>query len=807
MPLEILYTQDIMGFILNFLLGAISFVVVGGVLLSIGYILVLWKKSRERHQKALDSTILEVMLPRDNEIKIDAAEQMFSSFSSIKKTSGLFSFLTIPDTISFEIVAKPGDIRFYVGMPNKLRDMVEKQIHGAYPGAHIQEVEEYSIFTDTGKVAFASLRTTDSSYEPIKTYRELAVDPLSTLTSTLAKMQEGEGAVLQLIITPSQNTWKKLGRTYISSIKKREANPETAKYSTDQKELEAIEQKLTKSAFLAFIRIVVVSSTKESADAHLANVVSAFSQFTLYNSFKKQPIHLKHMFMVDFIYRHIPLFGNGSLLATEELATIFHFPNKSVETPHIHFLTSRTAPAPANIPTSGLYLGKSMYRGITKPIHVEREDRRRHMYAIGKTGVGKSEFLKDMILQDIRNGEGVCFIDPHDTIDKLLPLIPPERAEDVILFDPSDSERPMGFNMLDAKTEEQRHFMVSSIIGLMYKLYDPHQTGIIGPRFEHAVRNAMLTVMSEEGNTFVEVVRVLTDSSFVQELLPKVQDPIVRRYWTDQIAQTSDFHKSEVLDYIVSKFGRFVTNKLMRNIIGQSKSSFSFRQVMDEGKILLVSLAKGKIGEENSSFLGLVLVPKILVAAMSRQDIPEEKRRDFYLYVDEFQNFATPDFAQILSEARKYRLNLIVANQFIGQMEEEVKNAVFGNVGTIVSFRVGVTDASYLQHEFQPIFTEADLINVEQYHAFVKTIVRNEPVTPFSMDLTRDLERERKLANPRVEELIRELSRLKYGKPKELVEAEVAKRSRLYEVLGDLGPQKAPPEVKGPEGGGLGGNL
>ena len=416
------------------------------------------------------------------------------------------------------------------------------------------------------------------------------------------------------------------------------------------------------------------------------------------------------------------------------------------------------------------------------------------MYIIGKTGVGKSEFLKDMILQDIRAGKGLCFIDPHDTIDMLLPLIPPERAEDVILFDPSDTERPMGINMLDAQTEEQKDLIVSSIIGLMYKLYDPNKTGIIGPRFEHAIRNAMLTVMVEPGNTFVEVVRVLTDASFVQELLPKVQDPIVRRYWTDQIAQTSDFHKSEVLDYIVSKFGRFVTNRMMRDIIGQSESAFNFRKVMDEGKILLISLAKGKIGEDNSAFLGLILVPKILAAAMSRQDVPQDQRRDFYLYVDEFQNFATPDFGQILSEARKYKLNLIVANQFIGQIEEDVKNAIFGNAGTIMSFRVGVSDANYLQHEFQPVFNEADLINVERYHSYIKTLINGEPTNPFSLDMTRDLAEEKKQENPRVAELVRELSRLKYGKPRDLVEAEIAKRSRLFEVLGDIQSSVDKPE-------------
>ena len=358
-------------------------------------------------------------------------------------------------------------------------------------------------------------------------------------------------------------------------------------------------------------------------------------------------------------------------------------------------------------------------------------------------------------------------------------MIPPERAEDVIYFDPSDTDRPMGLNMLEANTEEQKHYIVSSIIGLMYKLYDPQKTGIIGPRFEHAIRNAMLTIMVEPGASFVEVVRVLTDSAFVQELLPKVQDPIVRRYWTDQIAQTSDFHKSEVLDYIVSKFGRFVTNKLMRNIIGQSKSAFDFRKVMDEGKILLVNLAKGKLGEENSSFLGLIMVPKILIAAMSRVDTPEEQRRDFFLYVDEFQNFATPDFAQILSEARKFRLNLCVANQFIGQMEEEVKNAVFGNVGTLVTFRVGVTDANYLQHWFTPVFNENDLINVDVYNAYVNTIIGNKPVPPFSVDLRKDMTEFKKQENKQVAKAIVQLSRLKYGRPRELVEAEISQRAKL----------------------------
>jgi len=645
------------------------------------YALVLWYRNRHRYKESLESTLLQVTLPRDNEIKIDAAEQFFSSFAGLRK-SGKLSFLKSQPYLTFEIVGLPQDIRFYVNTPNKYKDLVEKQINGSYPDAEIKVVEEkqskegfiigneYNIFSKEGKVAFTSLKLKTSNYLSIKVYKDLPVDPLSTISSVLAKMTEGEGAAIQFLVSPADSGWKSQGRRYLSKIKKAEANPETAKYSADPKELEAVENKISKPGFNVVIRIIVSSSTSEAAEAHLNNVVTAFGQFSGANLFKKNSHRLKGLFMNDFIYRFPPIRNQTSVLSSEELATVFHFPNKSITTPHIFWLNSKRAPAPAQIPDSGLFLGKSTYRGLSKPVFMGRDDRRRHMYVIGKTGVGKSEFLKDMILQDIRNGEGVCFIDPHDTIDKLLPLIPPERAEDVILFNPSDIDRPMGLNMLEAQTEEEKHYVVSSIVGLMYKLYDPNKTGIIGPRFEHAIRNAMLTVMSEPGSTFVEVVRVLTDSSFVEELLPKVQDPIVRRYWTDQIAQTSDFHKSEVLDYIVSKFGRFVTNRMMRNIIGQSKSAFNFRQVMDEGKILLISLSKGKIGEENSSFLGLILVPKILVAAMSRQDVPEEQRRDFFLYVDEFQNFATPDFAQILSEARKYRLNLIVANQFIGQIEE-----------------------------------------------------------------------------------------------------------------------------------------
>ena len=747
----------------------------------VGFTIFRW---RGREEVSIDSALLMVRVPRNNEVKIDAMDQLFASLYSIKKGGWKQKFSFQPG-ISFEIVAKNEDIRFYVWTPNKYRDLIEKQIHGAYPDAEIEIVEEYNIFKEEGHVSYASLQLKKDNFYPIKVFRDLPVDPLSSITSALAKMGKDEAAVIQLVVSPANGSWQSNGRNFISSTKKSESDPSKASFSVGAKTLEAVESKITKPGFEAIIRIVVASGTEVQSQLHLTNIKSTFEQFSSdTNGFGTRKIKNKGAFINDFLYRYHPmfhLFGNRqSVLNSEELATLFHFPNKQITTPHIYWLNAKSAPAPAEIPDEGLFFGTSTYRGLRRPVFISDIDRQRHMYIIGKTGTGKSKFLQSLILQDIVAGKGLCFMDPHgDAVEELLGMVPPERAEDVIYFRPGDTERPMGLNLLEAKTEDQKHFVTTSIINMMYKLFDPYKTGIVGPRFEHAVRNAMLTVMYEEGATFIEVMRALTDSRYVQELLPKVQDPIIRRYWTDQIAQTSDFHKSEVLDYITSKFGRFVTNKMIRNIIGQSQSSFSFREIMDQGKILFINLSKGELGEENSSFLGLILVPRILMAAMSRADMPEDQRRDFYLYVDEFQNFATPDFAQILSEARKYHLNLIVANQFIGQIEEEVKNAIFGNVGTIITYRVGVTDANYLQHEFTPVFAEDDLLNIEKYHVYVKTTVRNEPVPPFSMVLSSDIMEKIKNRNRKLEEIIQEMSRLRFGRDVRLVEAEISRRARL----------------------------
>lgn len=761
--------------VMVFVLGFLVLLLVGATLILLQYL-----RFRNREEVSLNFVLLEIAVPRDNEIKIDAAEQIYASLYSVKQ-GGFWQRFKAQQHLSFEIVAKKESIKFYVSCHRNNMELIEKLLAGAYPGLQVREVEEYNIFSETGKVAFAEMVLRSESFKPIKVFKELTTDPLSSITASLAKLGDGEAAAVQIIIVPAESDWQKAGESYISKTKKSEADPEKAKFKSTPADFEAIENKVNKPGYLTAVRIVTVAPSEGTAKQNLANLKGAFAQFNgSMNSFKSKKIRFKNGFMVDFIYRYQSMFGNNSVLNSEELATIWHMPNKTIETPHIYWLNAKSAPATGGFPTSGMYLGRSIYRGQERPIFISEEDRMRHQYIIGRTGTGKTELLKTMIIQDMKAGRGLCFLEPHgDGIEELLELVPPERAEDVILFDPSDTERPIGFNLLAVKTTEEMMQVSSAIINLMYKLYDPHKTGIIGPRFEHSIRNAMLTVAVTPGASFVEVVRALTDDKYVQELLPKVTDPIVRRYWTDQIAKTDQFHKSETLDYIVSKFGKFITNKMVRNIIGQSKSTLDFRMAMDTGKIVFLKLAKGLLGEEDANFLGLLLIPKVLQAALSRQDIPKEQRRPFYLYVDEFQNFATPDFAQMLSEARKYALGLILANQFVSQLEESVKDAIFGNVGTLMSYRVGVPDAQILQHEFAPVFNEVDLTNVGAQNIYVKTIVNSSPVPPFSMNVEKDMKAQKAMGSKKVAEMIRELSRLKYGRDRDEVESEIERRAKL----------------------------
>ena len=443
--------------------------------------------------------------------------------------------------------------------------------------------------------------------------------------------------------------------------------------------------------------------------------------------------------------------------------------------PGIPLLDAKPVPPPTGLPSRGLVLGESFTQdaGMVLRITQAVEDRRRHTYILGKTGVGKSTLLEVMALQDMEAGHGVCVIDPHgDLIEELLMRIPPQRADDVILFDPADGERPVGLNLLEAATEVEKGQIVNEFIGLLVRMYDPHQQGIVGPRFQHNVRNAMLTVMAVEGSTLIEVVRALTDSAYVRSLLPRVTDPLVRSYWEKQIANTSDFHKSEILDYIVSKFSRFVGDTRVRHIIGQRRTTLDFRQVMDQRQILLVNLSKGKIGPENAQFLGLLLVQRLLLTALSRADTPTSQRHDFFLYVDEFQNFATDLFATILSEGRKYGVSVVVANQYLTQLDPNIRESIFGNVGSMVNFRLGIQDALVMAPEMYPSFDADDLINLPRYTTCVKLLVDGLVSKSFTMRTRPDL----RLPDPVRGEAIRQSSRQKYGRDVDAIVDDITAR-------------------------------
>lgn len=731
-----------------------------------------------------DLVFLEVLVPRDSEVRANAAEQFFASLAGLHRGGGPLSFGIPQVNLSFEIVADHEHIHFVIAVPREVHFLVEKQLHAAYPHAEIREVQEYDIFQKEGYVAFAQLVTTGPKYYPIRTYLELGEesDSLNSITSALTKLALGEAAVIQLVISPADASWQKQGQALLLKAKEAGGKAEGQRRIVLGKEVEeAISRKVNRPGFYALIRVVAVAPTEASASLQLSNIITSLGQFSAPQmaTFSRKRILFKKSFMVDFLYRHVPRFMHWTVFSSEELATLFHLPNKWVTTPNIKWLGAKAGAVPLDLPATGLYLGQASSRGVEVPVYLQRDDRRRHTYIIGQTGTGKSELLKFMAYQDMVAGEGVCFVDPHgDAVEDLLQMIPKERVEEVIYFDPGDLEHPPALNILEAETEEGKHLVINSFISLLYKLYDPNRTGILGPRLERAVRNVMLTAMVEKENTLVEVFRLLTDPVFAASKVPLIADPIVKKYWTDELAQTSDFHKSETLGYFVSKFDRFVTEKLMRNIIGQGKSSFNFREVMDQKKILLVNLSKGKIGEENSNFLGLILVPRILTAAMGRANVPEEQRSDFYLYVDEFQNFATPDFVQILSEARKYRLNLIVGNQFIGQLDESIKNAVFGNVGTKIFFRIGVEDAEFLEKEVSPDFSQNDLLNAAIGQAYTRLLINGVPSIPFKMR-TDWSQIQAVPRDPSRAVQIKEESRLKYTRPAAEVEEEIRRRARL----------------------------
>src|SRR3989339_156181 len=753
---------------------------------------------------------------------IAAAESFFSSIGGLKAQRGIKAWLFgRQDEFSFEIVVDKKLIKFFMTVPVELREFLEQQLSAAYADAFTEEVEDYNIFQPDSVILGSNLVFRREHAFPIKTYRELEKDPLNAITNVLSKIPEGDGAAFQFMVRSSYAKWRKKGISIASNMqqgmklsdairgkkKGKSSWLELAGFGSDKSKepekdyrlspleeqiVKGLETKASKAGMDVCIRMITSSKTATGAQTLLQNMLNAFAQYNIYeygNSFVRVTPRRKKNIIRDFIYRGFNE-HNTIVLNAEEMASLWHLPLPWTETPNIKWLGSRKGPAPSGIPgpdEGDIELGYNMFRGIKTPIWMNTIDRTRHMYIVGKSGSGKSELIARLAIQDIKAGHGVAVVEPHgDLVERILRNIPKERVDDVILFDPSDLERPMGLNMLEAPTETMKDFAVQEMISVFYKLFPPE---MIGPMFEHQMRNFMLTLMSDFENpgTIAEIPRMVTDKKFQDKWRAKLKDPVVRSFWEDEIDNTSDYHKSEMMGYLVSKVGRFVENEMMRNIIGQSKSSFNFRDIMDNKKILLVNLSKGKTGDVNAELLGLVIVSKLQMAALTRADIPEDQRHDFYLYIDEFQNFITDSIATILSEARKYRLNLIIAHQYIGQLvkdnKTEIRDAVFGNAGTMIAFRIGVDDAETIAKEFAPVFNEYDVLNIEKYTAYTKLLIDNTASKAFNMQVYPPEKGNREIA-----EAIKELSRLKYGRDRRIVEAEIAERTRLGEPERTSGP-------------------
>lgn len=760
--LSALFGEDAATILLNPLV-LLGLAALGLLLLGVIILLIIRAVVRARHQTnvSFHNAVLLVTVPKEaaekgdagqrekslQEIQEDVAvmENVFTSIGGLKAERGFKAwFYGREDAVSFELVANEGLVSFYVAVPRKLRAFVEQQIQAQYHLAQVEDITDYNIFLPKGQSVGAEMAFRRASFFPVKTFRKLETDPLNALTNALAKVDKSEGAAVQIIVRSARKEWRRLGlhivrkmhegkslnealasRTFFGQLSswfkttsdKNDPTKKERRMSSQEEEMvKAIDEKAARLGLDVTIRVVAAAATTQKASLYLNNIIGAFAQYNIPqygNSFTKGPSGPR--VVRDFIFRH---FGRHPAVMTgEELASLYHLPLPSTETPNIRWLMARNAPPPQNIPKQGLYMGANRYRGRETPIYISQEDRFRHMYIIGKSGSGKSEFIANLAIQDVLRGDGVCVVDPHgDLVDLVLSCVPKERADDVIVFDPADMERPMALNMLESPTEEMKDFVVNEMIAIFYKLFPPE---MIGPMFEHNMRNFMLTLMANPANpgTIAEVPRLVSDPAFQKALVAKVRDPVVRSFWENEMARTSDFHKSEMLGYLISKVGRFVENTMMRNIIGQQRSSFNFREIMDKKKIFLVKLSKGKIGDVNANLLGLIIVTKLQMAVMGRADVPREERQDFFLYIDEFQNFITPSIATILSEARKYRISLIVAHQYMGQLspkgDNEIRDAVLGNVGTMCVGRIGIEDAEILAKEFQPVFTPSTSLDLE----------------------------------------------------------------------------------------------
>lgn len=777
--------------------------------------------------KSTDSVLLILEIPKANDKQELAAEQLFASLHGIlRDKQELKLHGGVQEHLSFEIASVNGQIRFYVWVPKNLRSFVEGQIYAQYPTVQINEAsEDYVVHERDHSVVYTSeIVLTDNEALPIKTFQSFEVDPLAGITGTLAKLDSGEEVWVQIIVRPIADEWHKKSEQWIKTTKSGNpfgflsgggsfnfrwlaevlealwrppegtaGTPAAAKELSDRDKtrIAEAEKKAAKLGYQVKLRIAYLGESQTNAKLQMQAIVGTFKQYnsTNLNGFKvATPSFAKEDLM---FYKARSFADRGFILNIEELASVFHLPHTNVETPNIVWASSKTAEPPAKLPVitgndaideNISAFGLTNFRGINHQFGMLRYDRSRHVYIIGQTGAGKSGLLELFALSDVFHGQGYAIIDPHgDFAINNMKFIPGTRLDDVVYFNPADTAYPLGFNPLEVYNPSQKTNISSEVIGVLKRMFGESW----GPRLEYILRYTILALLDRPSTTMLDITRMLTDKKFRKETLDYCQDTVVLNFWKVEFASWNDKFVAEAIAPVLNKVGAFTANPVIRNIIGQPKSTFNIRQIMDEGKILVVNLSKGLIGEDNAAILGSFIVTKIQLAAMSRQDIPDIKdRRPFYLYVDEFQNFATDSFATILSEARKYGLNLTVANQYISQMSETVRDAVFGNVGTMISFRVSADDSPILAKQFEPQFEPNDLLQMHNRHFIINMVINGEKAPAFSAT-TLTLPPQQADNTSR----IIENTRRRYSRPRAEVEAEISAAIQPPEHLKKPVPQ------------------
>lgn len=791
-----------------------------------------WLNNRKvRVIESVDSTLLVLEIPRANDKSELAAEQLFASLHGILRDKGeLKKSGGVQEHLSFEIASVDGQIRFYVWVPKTLQSFVEGQIYAQYPTVQIHEADEDYVAHERhhSVIHTSEITVTDSQYLPIKTFQSFEVDPLAGITGTLAKLEDsGEELWVQVLMRPVPDTWHKASSQWVSKMKNGDpfaflsgggggfkwlgmlfaalwTPPEQGTGGTpaelsdrDKTRAAEAEKKATKLGYQVKIRLAYLGESQSNAKQRMQAIVGTFKQFSSTNlnglkaskpSFDKQSLSA---------YRNRLFMDEGFILNIEELASVFHLPHTNVETPNIVWASTKTAEPPAKLPLitgneaideNISAFGLTNFRGINHQFGMLRYDRSRHVYIIGQTGAGKSGLLELFALSDVYHNQGYAIIDPHgDFAVNNMKFIPAHRIKDVVYFNPADTAHPVGFNPLEVTDPNMKSNISSEVIGVLKRMFGDSW----GPRLEYILRYTILALLDRPETTMLDITRMLTDKKFRKETIEYCQDTVVLQFWKVEFASWNDKFIAEAVAPVLNKVGAFTANPVIRNIIGQPKSTFNIREIMDEGKILVVNLSKGLIGEDNAGILGSFLVTKIQLAAMSRSDIPDVRdRRPFFLYVDEFQNFATDSFATILSEARKYGLNLTVANQYISQMSDTVRGAVFGNVGTMISFRVSAEDAQILSQQFQPQFEANDLLQMHNRHFIINMVINGEKAPAFSATTLN-------LPPPQVDNsaFIVENSRIHFSKPRAVVEAAI---SNLVKPPENLKPKQAAPKAQQP---------